>query len=152
MTKSCRDKHGRWTNPWPTWQFPSYATLLRFLLLDKNHSNIPSSKEVVEGFRTEFSRLLCCQTSKSALIINVKKKKKGEKKSSGYVLKLCEMEALLCDSRYLVVEFQQKVSHLSYYSTQLVIPPYINSLWELGEAFLLKHFLEKLSLDLPDEV
>lgn len=68
------------------------------------------------------------------------------------MLKLCEMEALLCDSRYLVVEFQQKVSHLSYYSTQLVIPPYINSLWELGEAFLLNHFLEKLSLDLSDEV
>lgn len=48
MTKSCRDKHGRWTNPWPTWRFPSYATLLRFLLLDKNHSNVPTSKEVSE--------------------------------------------------------------------------------------------------------
>ncbi|KAF3859171.1 hypothetical protein F7725_021570 [Dissostichus mawsoni] len=39
VTKSCRDKNGRWTNPWPTWRFPSYTTLLRFLLLDKNHSN-----------------------------------------------------------------------------------------------------------------
>uniref|UniRef100_A0A673A0R0 N-acyl phosphatidylethanolamine phospholipase D n=1 Tax=Sphaeramia orbicularis TaxID=375764 RepID=A0A673A0R0_9TELE len=46
VTKSCRDKHGRWTNPWPTWRFPSYSTLLRFLLLDKNHSNVPTTKEV----------------------------------------------------------------------------------------------------------
>lgn len=59
VTKSCRDKHDRWTNPWPTWQFPSYATLLRFLLLDKNHSNVPSSKEVDEGLWTECSGLGC---------------------------------------------------------------------------------------------
>ncbi|XP_041636637.1 N-acyl-phosphatidylethanolamine-hydrolyzing phospholipase D isoform X1 [Cheilinus undulatus] len=49
VTKSCRDKHGRWMNPWPTWRFPSYATLLRFLLLDKNHSNVPSSKEALDN-------------------------------------------------------------------------------------------------------
>lgn len=46
VTKSCRDKHGRWTNPWPTWRFPSYSMLFRFLVLDKNHSNVPTSKEV----------------------------------------------------------------------------------------------------------
>ncbi|XP_054656534.1 N-acyl-phosphatidylethanolamine-hydrolyzing phospholipase D isoform X1 [Dunckerocampus dactyliophorus] len=49
VTKSCRDKHGRFTNPWPTWCFPSYSTLLRFLLLDKNHSNIPTSKEALDN-------------------------------------------------------------------------------------------------------
>uniref|UniRef100_A0A8C5HG45 N-acyl-phosphatidylethanolamine-hydrolyzing phospholipase D n=2 Tax=Gouania willdenowi TaxID=441366 RepID=A0A8C5HG45_GOUWI len=49
VTKSCRDKHGRWTNPWPTWKFPSYSTLLRFLLLDKNNSNVPTSKEVLDA-------------------------------------------------------------------------------------------------------
>ncbi|XP_029901688.1 N-acyl-phosphatidylethanolamine-hydrolyzing phospholipase D isoform X2 [Myripristis murdjan] len=49
VTKSCRDNHGRWTNPWPTWRFPSYSTLLRFLLLDKNHSNVPTSKEVLDN-------------------------------------------------------------------------------------------------------
>ncbi|XP_027900108.1 N-acyl-phosphatidylethanolamine-hydrolyzing phospholipase D isoform X1 [Xiphophorus couchianus] len=49
VTKSCRDKHGRWTNPWPTWRFPSYSMLFRFLVLDKNHSNVPTSKEVLDS-------------------------------------------------------------------------------------------------------
>ncbi|XP_014850019.1 PREDICTED: N-acyl-phosphatidylethanolamine-hydrolyzing phospholipase D-like isoform X5 [Poecilia mexicana] len=48
VTKSCRDKHGRWTNPWPTWRFPSYSMLFRFLVLDKNHSSVPTSKEVLD--------------------------------------------------------------------------------------------------------
>lgn len=46
MTKSCRDKHGRWANPWPTWRFPSYSMLFRFLFLEKDNSNVPASKEV----------------------------------------------------------------------------------------------------------
>ncbi|XP_043964014.1 N-acyl-phosphatidylethanolamine-hydrolyzing phospholipase D isoform X1 [Gambusia affinis] len=49
VTKSCRDKHGRWTNPWPTWRFPSYSMLFRFLVLDKNHSSVPTSKEVLDS-------------------------------------------------------------------------------------------------------
>uniref|UniRef100_A0A3B3VYE1 N-acyl-phosphatidylethanolamine-hydrolyzing phospholipase D n=1 Tax=Poecilia latipinna TaxID=48699 RepID=A0A3B3VYE1_9TELE len=49
VTKSCRGKHGRWTNPWPTWRFPSYSMLLRFLVLDKNHSSVPTSKEVLDS-------------------------------------------------------------------------------------------------------
>ncbi|CAG5927578.1 unnamed protein product [Menidia menidia] len=49
VTKSCRDKQGRWTNPWPTWRFPSYSMLLRFLLLDKNHSNVPTSEEALDS-------------------------------------------------------------------------------------------------------
>uniref|UniRef100_A0A087YEP9 N-acyl-phosphatidylethanolamine-hydrolyzing phospholipase D n=1 Tax=Poecilia formosa TaxID=48698 RepID=A0A087YEP9_POEFO len=49
VTKSCRDKHGRWTNPWPTWRFPSYSMLFRFLLLDKNHSSVATSKEVLDS-------------------------------------------------------------------------------------------------------
>lgn len=48
VTKSCRDKYGRWTNPWPTWRFPSYSMLLRFLVLEKDHSNVPTSKEVLD--------------------------------------------------------------------------------------------------------
>ncbi|XP_055009506.1 N-acyl-phosphatidylethanolamine-hydrolyzing phospholipase D isoform X2 [Boleophthalmus pectinirostris] len=44
VTKSCRDKHGRWTNPWSTWRFPSSALLLRFLLLDKDHSKVPNKE------------------------------------------------------------------------------------------------------------
>ncbi|XP_069012785.1 N-acyl-phosphatidylethanolamine-hydrolyzing phospholipase D-like isoform X1 [Embiotoca jacksoni] len=48
VTKSCRDKHGRWMNPWPTWRFPSYARVLRFLLLDRNYSDIPG-KEVLDN-------------------------------------------------------------------------------------------------------
>ncbi|CAL8322844.1 unnamed protein product [Lota lota] len=48
VTKSCQDEHGRWTNPWPTWRFPSKALLLRFLLWDKDNSNVPTSKEVLD--------------------------------------------------------------------------------------------------------
>ncbi|KAK0138276.1 N-acyl-phosphatidylethanolamine-hydrolyzing phospholipase D [Merluccius polli] len=48
VTKSCRDRHGCWTNPWPTWKFPSHSTLLRFLLWDKDNSNVPTSKEVLD--------------------------------------------------------------------------------------------------------
>ncbi|XP_061523705.1 N-acyl-phosphatidylethanolamine-hydrolyzing phospholipase D isoform X4 [Phycodurus eques] len=47
VTKSCRDRHGRFTNPWSTWRFPTYSTLLRFFLLDVNHSNVPTSKAVL---------------------------------------------------------------------------------------------------------
>ncbi|XP_077400499.1 N-acyl-phosphatidylethanolamine-hydrolyzing phospholipase D isoform X2 [Vanacampus margaritifer] len=49
VTKSCRDKHGRFTNPWPTWRFPSYSTLLRFFFLDNNHSNVPTSTEALDS-------------------------------------------------------------------------------------------------------
>uniref|UniRef100_A0A3Q1FP49 N-acyl-phosphatidylethanolamine-hydrolyzing phospholipase D n=1 Tax=Acanthochromis polyacanthus TaxID=80966 RepID=A0A3Q1FP49_9TELE len=49
VTKSCRDKHGRWMNPWPTWCFPSYSLRLRFLLWDKNNSNVPTSKEALDS-------------------------------------------------------------------------------------------------------
>ncbi|XP_036812451.1 N-acyl-phosphatidylethanolamine-hydrolyzing phospholipase D isoform X1 [Oncorhynchus mykiss] len=48
VTGSSRDKHGRFTNPWSTWKFPSWSTLLRFFLLEKDHSNVPSSKEVLD--------------------------------------------------------------------------------------------------------
>lgn len=53
VTKSCRDKHGRWMNPWSTWRFPSTAAFLKFFFLDKDHSNVPTSKEV---------RLYCINT------------------------------------------------------------------------------------------
>ncbi|XP_071187928.1 neurofilament medium polypeptide-like [Salvelinus alpinus] len=46
ITRSTREKNGRFTNPWPTWHYPSSASLLRFYLLDKDHSNVPRSKEV----------------------------------------------------------------------------------------------------------
>ncbi|KAI4879065.1 hypothetical protein NFI96_014965, partial [Prochilodus magdalenae] len=46
VTHSRRDSSGRFVNPWPTWQFPSYATVMRLFLMEKNHSNVPSSKEV----------------------------------------------------------------------------------------------------------
>nr|XP_020455327.1 N-acyl-phosphatidylethanolamine-hydrolyzing phospholipase D isoform X3 [Monopterus albus] len=49
VTKSCRDNHGRFINPWPTWQFPSYLLALRFLFWDKNHSNVPASKEALDN-------------------------------------------------------------------------------------------------------
>ncbi|XP_029017908.1 N-acyl-phosphatidylethanolamine-hydrolyzing phospholipase D isoform X2 [Betta splendens] len=46
VTKSCQTKNGRWTNPWSTWRFPSWSMLLRFFLLDKNNSNIPSVQDL----------------------------------------------------------------------------------------------------------
>ncbi|XP_077450154.1 N-acyl-phosphatidylethanolamine-hydrolyzing phospholipase D isoform X2 [Stigmatopora argus] len=49
VTRSRRDEYGRFTNPWPTWQFPSYSTLLRFFLLEKNNSNVPTCKEVLDS-------------------------------------------------------------------------------------------------------
>ncbi|KAJ8382056.1 hypothetical protein SKAU_G00028340 [Synaphobranchus kaupii] len=48
VTKSSRDKHGRFINPWPTWKFPSYSTFFRFFVLEKNNSQVPSSKEVLD--------------------------------------------------------------------------------------------------------
>uniref|UniRef100_A0A8C7WNW2 N-acyl-phosphatidylethanolamine-hydrolyzing phospholipase D n=1 Tax=Oryzias sinensis TaxID=183150 RepID=A0A8C7WNW2_9TELE len=48
VTKSAQDKHGRWINPWPTWRFPSHSMLFRFLFLDKNHSDVPTSKEALD--------------------------------------------------------------------------------------------------------
>lgn len=47
---SKRDSQGRFVNPWPTWQFPSYSTILRLFLMEKNNSNVPSAKEVSTRF------------------------------------------------------------------------------------------------------
>lgn len=47
---SKRDSRGRFVNPWPTWQFPSYSTILRLFLMEKNNSNVPSAKEVSTRF------------------------------------------------------------------------------------------------------
>ncbi|XP_053270950.1 N-acyl-phosphatidylethanolamine-hydrolyzing phospholipase D isoform X2 [Pleuronectes platessa] len=49
VTKSCQDKHGRWTNPWSTWRFPSWPLLLRFMLWDKDHSRVPTNKEALDS-------------------------------------------------------------------------------------------------------
>ncbi|XP_012694659.2 N-acyl-phosphatidylethanolamine-hydrolyzing phospholipase D isoform X2 [Clupea harengus] len=48
VTRSQRDAGGRFINPWSTWSFPSYATMIRLFLTEKNHSNVPSSKEVLD--------------------------------------------------------------------------------------------------------
>ncbi|KAI1888510.1 hypothetical protein AGOR_G00185900 [Albula goreensis] len=48
VTKSKRDKSGRFVNPWPTWKFPSYFAFVKFFMLEKDHSNVPSSKEVLD--------------------------------------------------------------------------------------------------------
>ncbi|XP_062338628.1 N-acyl-phosphatidylethanolamine-hydrolyzing phospholipase D isoform X1 [Osmerus eperlanus] len=49
VTPSARDRHGRFLNPWPDWRFPSYGTLLCFFLLDKDNSNVPSDKDVLDS-------------------------------------------------------------------------------------------------------
>ncbi|KAL4640740.1 N-acyl-phosphatidylethanolamine-hydrolyzing phospholipase D-like [Arapaima gigas] len=48
VTRSRKDRHGCFVNPWPTWRFPSYPTFIRSFLLEKNNSSIPSSKEVLD--------------------------------------------------------------------------------------------------------
>ncbi len=46
VTCSRRDSRGCFVNPWTTWQFPSYSTMARLFLTEKNNSNVPSAKEV----------------------------------------------------------------------------------------------------------
>lgn len=45
---SRRDSRGCFVNPWTTWQFPSYSTIARLFLMEKNNSNVPSVKEVLD--------------------------------------------------------------------------------------------------------
>uniref|UniRef100_A0A671SKF0 N-acyl-phosphatidylethanolamine-hydrolyzing phospholipase D n=1 Tax=Sinocyclocheilus anshuiensis TaxID=1608454 RepID=A0A671SKF0_9TELE len=47
-TCSRRDSHGRFVNPWTTWQFPSYSTIARLFFTEKNNTNVPSAKEVLD--------------------------------------------------------------------------------------------------------
>lgn len=54
VTKSERGKDGRFVNPWPTWKSLSIPNILRWLIMEKDHSSIPSSKEVV------FGPFVCC--------------------------------------------------------------------------------------------
>ncbi|XP_057712123.1 N-acyl-phosphatidylethanolamine-hydrolyzing phospholipase D-like [Corythoichthys intestinalis] len=50
VTRSCRDKRDRFTNPWSTWQFPSGFMLTKFLLRKKRaNSNFPARKEVLDS-------------------------------------------------------------------------------------------------------
>jgi N-acyl-phosphatidylethanolamine-hydrolysing phospholipase D len=46
VTKSKKGKDGRFVNPWPTWKNISIPNILRWLIMDKNHSGVPGSKEV----------------------------------------------------------------------------------------------------------
>ncbi|XP_028667423.1 N-acyl-phosphatidylethanolamine-hydrolyzing phospholipase D isoform X1 [Erpetoichthys calabaricus] len=48
VTKSQRDKHGRFINPWPTWRPPTLYNVLKWQITEKNSSNIPSSKEELD--------------------------------------------------------------------------------------------------------
>lgn len=48
VTCSRRDSHGRFVNPWSTWHFPSYTTVARLFLTEKNNSKIPSAKEALD--------------------------------------------------------------------------------------------------------
>ncbi|XP_018602586.2 N-acyl-phosphatidylethanolamine-hydrolyzing phospholipase D-like [Scleropages formosus] len=48
VTRSRRNLHGRFVNPWPTWTTPSFCAFLKFLMLEKNNSKVPSSKEVLD--------------------------------------------------------------------------------------------------------
>ncbi len=43
---SVRTKKGLFDNPWPEWKFPSKKGLAKFVLVEKNYSKVPSSKQV----------------------------------------------------------------------------------------------------------
>nr|XP_055045790.1 N-acyl-phosphatidylethanolamine-hydrolyzing phospholipase D isoform X1 [Misgurnus anguillicaudatus] len=49
VTRSQQDSRGRFVNPWKTWQFPSYGTICRLFLMEKNNSNVPSAKEELDS-------------------------------------------------------------------------------------------------------
>uniref|UniRef100_UPI00398F19DA N-acyl-phosphatidylethanolamine-hydrolyzing phospholipase D isoform X2 n=1 Tax=Pristiophorus japonicus TaxID=55135 RepID=UPI00398F19DA len=50
VTKSKKGKDGRFVNPWPTWSAPAFTSVLKFAVMEKDHTNIPSSKaELDEG-------------------------------------------------------------------------------------------------------
>ncbi|XP_053572513.1 N-acyl-phosphatidylethanolamine-hydrolyzing phospholipase D [Bombina bombina] len=48
VTKSRRSKSGHFCNPWPTWQMPSFMSILRWSLTEKDNSSIPSSKQELD--------------------------------------------------------------------------------------------------------
>ncbi|XP_069764740.1 N-acyl-phosphatidylethanolamine-hydrolyzing phospholipase D isoform X2 [Narcine bancroftii] len=50
VTKSKKGNDGRFINPWPTWNAPAFSNVLKFVVMEKDHTNIPSSKvELDEG-------------------------------------------------------------------------------------------------------
>ncbi|XP_029471325.1 N-acyl-phosphatidylethanolamine-hydrolyzing phospholipase D isoform X2 [Rhinatrema bivittatum] len=48
VTKSKKEKDGRFVNPWPTWKPPVLKNILKWAFTEKNNSNIPSSKEELD--------------------------------------------------------------------------------------------------------
>ncbi|XP_059790094.1 N-acyl-phosphatidylethanolamine-hydrolyzing phospholipase D isoform X1 [Balaenoptera ricei] len=48
VTKSKKGKDGRFVNPWPTWKNPSIPNVLRWLMMEKDHSSVPCSKEELD--------------------------------------------------------------------------------------------------------
>ncbi|XP_043569774.1 N-acyl-phosphatidylethanolamine-hydrolyzing phospholipase D isoform X2 [Chiloscyllium plagiosum] len=50
VTRSKRGKDGRFVNPWPTWSDLAFTNVLKFAMMERDHTNIPSSKaELDEG-------------------------------------------------------------------------------------------------------
>ncbi|XP_033049557.1 N-acyl-phosphatidylethanolamine-hydrolyzing phospholipase D isoform X1 [Trachypithecus francoisi] len=48
VTKSKKGKDGRFVNPWPTWKNLSIPNVLKWLIMEKDHSGVPSSKEELD--------------------------------------------------------------------------------------------------------
>nr|XP_051704835.1 N-acyl-phosphatidylethanolamine-hydrolyzing phospholipase D isoform X3 [Oryctolagus cuniculus] len=48
VTKSVRGRDGRFVNPWPTWRNLSVPNILRWLIMEKDHSSVPCSKEELD--------------------------------------------------------------------------------------------------------
>ncbi|XP_017709896.1 PREDICTED: N-acyl-phosphatidylethanolamine-hydrolyzing phospholipase D isoform X2 [Rhinopithecus bieti] len=48
VTKSKKGKDGRFVNLWPTWKNLSIPNVLEWLIMEKDHSGVPSSKEELD--------------------------------------------------------------------------------------------------------
>lgn len=59
VTKSKKGKDGRFVNPWPTWKNISIPHVLRWLIMEKDHSSVPGSREVVFGLSTLCLPVIC---------------------------------------------------------------------------------------------
>ncbi|MEE6481377.1 hypothetical protein FKM82_012847 [Ascaphus truei] len=48
VTKSMKEKNGKFVNPWPTWKSPAFLNAVRWKVTEENNSNVPSSKEELD--------------------------------------------------------------------------------------------------------
>ncbi|XP_032076642.1 N-acyl-phosphatidylethanolamine-hydrolyzing phospholipase D [Thamnophis elegans] len=48
VTKSKKDKDGRFMNPWPTWEPATFTNFLKWIFIEKDNSQVPCSKQILD--------------------------------------------------------------------------------------------------------